>query len=281
LESKNNIATISVTDIPGNNADEVEVQVPQNSMTQLGDNNIGLNVDTEKASVELPRETVRELKDKDTKIQINEVRDFSKIAETNNLISRLASGSQTVGKMLNIEANFSGRSRITIPIKASQLPSKDNWDKFLSSLAVLVEHSDGENAVDKGTINYDEKGTPVSMSIWVSKYSTFTIIQLPDTYFNGRTTVIPYKVKADKEWNIKFTKEADKNTITNDNVYVLDSAGNKVDVKISYGSDNILRVAPVNNYKSGETYYLYVNNKVTSKNKTSLTQSLKYEFTIE
>ncbi|EFG89342.1 hypothetical protein CLCAR_0496 [Clostridium carboxidivorans P7] len=282
LETKTNTATINVTDIPGNNADKVEVQVPQRSMTELGSNNIGLDVKTEKAALELPKETVSGLKDKAAKIQISEVKDSSKVEETKGLILKLASGSEVIAAPLKIETNFTGRTKITLPIDASKLPaSKEALDKFISSLAVVVQHSDGENTVDKGTIVYDSKGNPIGLSIWVNKFSTFTLVELPDNYFDGRTAIMPDKVAPDKEWHITFTKEADKSTLTPENVYVLDSAGNKVEIKISYGSDNILRVDPVNNYKSGETYYLYISKKVTSKNKTPLPRALKFQFTVK
>lgn len=281
-ETKTDTATISVTDIPGNNADKVEVQVPQSSMTELGSNNIGLDVKTEKLALELPKETVSALKDKDAKIQISEVKDNSEVEETKGLILKLASGSELIAAPLKIETNFTGRTKITLPIDTSKLPSsKEELDKFLSSLAVMVQHSDGENAIDKGTIVYDEKGKPIGISIWVNKFSDFTLVSLPESYFQGRTTVIKDKVAADKEWNIKFTKIADSSTITKDNVYVTDLNGKRVEVEVSYDSDNILKVTPVNPYKSGETYYLYISKSVKSKDKTSLVNELRYQFTIE
>ncbi len=89
------------------------------------------------------------------------------------------------------------------------------------------------------------------------------------------------KVDAAKEWNIKFTKPADSSTITADNVFVTDLAGKKVDVKLSYGSDKILKVTPVNAYKSGETYYLYITKNVIAKDKTTLVNEMRYQFTIK
>ncbi|MBV7272479.1 Ig-like domain-containing protein [Clostridium sp. PL3] len=282
LETKTDTATISVTDIPGNNADKVEVQVPQSSMTQLGSNNIGLDVRTEKAALELPKETVSGLKDKDAKIQISEVKDSNKVEETKGLILKLASGSEVIAAPLKIETNFTGKTKITLPIDASKLPiSKEELDKFLSSLAVMVQHSDGENAIDKGTITYDEKGKAIGISIWVDKFSDFTLISLPESYFQGRTTVMKDKVVEDKEWQIKFTKTADSSTITKDNVYVTDLKGNRVEVEVSYGSDNILKVTPLNPYKSGETYYLYISKNVKSRDKTALVNELRYQFTIK
>jgi|GEM_PF-701952 len=268
---------INVSDIPGNNADKVDVNVPEVSMTQFINNGISLNIDTEKAKLELPIETVKGLNAQDTNVEIDDVKDSSEIEQINNTILQMVSGATVIGNSIDIKTNYLGRTKIVIPFKAGQVAPKDE----LSSLAVMVKHSDGEITVDKGNIVYDEKGNAVGISVWVNKFSTFTLIKLPDTYFNGTTTVIPYKVNANKEWQIRFTKEADKNTINNENIYVIDSKGNKVDINISYGSDNILKISPINNYTSGETYNLYISKKVSSKDGKVLTNELKYVFTVE
>jgi len=280
LKAKASAAAIDITDIPGNNADKVEVDIPQNSMKLFGDNNISLEVNTEKAKVELPKETVASIEGQDAQIQINEVEDSSQISQSNEMVLKLAAGSTIISTPIEIKANYSGLTKITIPFKDGQLPSKDKLDKFLSSLAVVIKHSDGENVVDKGTIVYDEKGNPVGISVWVNKFSDFTIVELPEDYFDGKTTYLPYKVPPDKVWSIKFSKEADRETITPENVYVLDSKGNKVDINISYDSSNVLKIYPVNKYTAGETYSLYISKKVASKDGKALTNALKYNFTI-
>lgn len=280
LETNTNSAAIDITDIPGNNADKIEIDIPKESTKLLGDNNISLEADTEKAKVELPKETLAALEGQDAQIQINEVEDSSQVSQNNQTVLNLAAGSTIISAPIEIKANYSGLTKITIPFKAGQLPSKDKLDKFLSSLAVVIEHSDGENVVDKGTIVYDEKGNPIGISIWVDKFSDFTIVELPENYFDGKTTYIPYKVAPDKVWSVEFSKEADKATITPENVYVLDSEGNKVDINISYDSNNVLKIAPVNKYTAGETYSLYISKKVTSKDGKALVNNLKYNFTV-
>lgn len=280
LKTNTRDAAIDITDIPGNNADKVEVDIPKNSMKLFGDNNISLEVNTEKAKVELPKETAAAIEGQDAQIQIKEVEDSSQISQSNQMVLKLAAGSTIISAPIEIKTNYSGLTKVTIPFKAGQLPSKDKLDKFLSSLAVVIKHSDGENVVDKGTIVYDEKGNPVGISVWVNKFSDFTIVELPEDYFDGKTTYIPYKVPPDKVWSIKFSKEADRKTITPENVYVLDSKGNKVDINISYDSSNVLKISPVNKYTAGETYSLYISKKVASKAGKALTSALKYNFTI-
>lgn len=282
LETKTTSAAILLKDIQGNKADKIEVGISKNSMFQFANSNISLNLQTEKASLELSSEIITKLRDQDIKIQISEENNNSKLAETKGLIVQLASGLQITTNPLNIEADFIERTKITLPIDASKLPSsKDELDKFLSSLAVVVQHSDRENVIDKGTIIYSESGNPTGISIKTDKFGRFALIELPENYFEGRTTVIPDKVSPDKEWQIKFTKAADPDTITNENVYVVDSNGNRVEVNISYDSANILTVTPVNSYESGETYYLYISKNVIAKDKTFLVNKLRYEFTIK
>lgn len=143
----------------------------------------------------------------------------------------------------------------------------NSYTEIVSSSGNIVRYVQPFNSISEGSL------TGVSLNIKVSNNA--------DTYFNGTTTVIPYKVAVNKEWNIKFTKEANKDTLTTENVYVLDSSGNKVDITISYNSDNILRVTPLSYYKNGEIYCLYIDKKVTSRDNVPLKKSLRYKFTIE
>lgn len=145
----------------------------------------------------------------------------------------------------------------------------NSYTETVSASGNITRYVQPFNSISEGSL------TSVSLSITISNNSN------SDADFEGKTTVIPYKVSANKEWNIKFTQEANKDTLTAENVYVLDSSGNKVDINISYGSDNVLRVTPADNYKNGETYYLYIDQKVTSKNNVPLKKSLRYEFTVD
>lgn len=280
LKTNASAAAIDITDIPGNNADKVEIDIPKDSMKPFWDNKISLEINTEKAKVELPKETAAAIEGQDYQIEINEVEDSSQISQSNQMVLKLAAGSTIISAPIEIKANYSGLTKITIPFKAGQFPSQDKLKKFLSSLAVVIEHSNGENVVDKGTIVYDEKGNPIGISIWVNNFSNFTIVELPENYFDGKTTYIPYEVPPDKVWSIKFSKEADKGTITPENVYVLDSKGNKVDINVSYDSSDLLKIVPVNKYTAGETYSLYISKKVASKDGSALINALKYNFTI-
>lgn len=147
--------------------------------------------------------------------------------------------------------------------------NSNSYTETVSASGKIVRYVQPFNSISEGSL------TSVSLNITVSNNTS------SNETFDGTTNIISYKVPANKEWNIKFTKEADKNTLTSENIYVLDSSGNKVDINISYGSDNILRISPVNYYKNGGTYRLYIDKKVTSQTNVPLKKSLRYEFTID
>ena len=63
----------------------------------------------------------------------------------------------------------------------------------------------------------------------------------------------------DKVWNIKFSKDIDKNTVTSQNVRVVDDTGNSIELDLS-SSRNIISVKSSTNYNPGKTYTMYVNN---------------------
>ncbi|MBV7274279.1 C1 family peptidase [Clostridiaceae bacterium UIB06] len=210
-------------------------------------------------------------------------------AYVNDIIEGIVYTDMTNGKIVddiqqvNSEILSGGKFKLTwdAAVNASGYKIYDENEKLLST---VESNSYTETASSSGNIvryvqpfNSISEGSliSVSLNITVSNNSD------PDIYFDGTTTVIPYKVAANKEWNIKFTKEANQDTLTSENIYVLDSSGNRIDVKISYGSDKILRVTPLSYYKSGETYCLYIDKKVASKENVSLKKSLRYEFTIE
>lgn len=281
VETKSNEAYVVLPTDSRYYNDKIDIQLPKEAMIDLSSSNISLNIGKGKADLKLPSQTFAALNGKDAEIKIKDLTDSSKLAETRSLILQLTSGGQIVSAPVSIEANFSGRAKITLPIDVSMFTNKDDLNKYLSSLAVLVQHSNGENVVDNGTIVYGSNGNPIGISIWVDKFSDFTLVQFPEGYFKGKTTVIKDKVNADKEWNFNFTKAADPATVTPENIYVTDSKGNKINVKVSCESEKVIKVSPVNSYKSGESYYIYVSKNVTSTAKEPLSEDLRYEFIVK
>jgi hypothetical protein len=71
------------------------------------------------------------------------------------------------------------------------------------------------------------------------------------------------KVSLNKEWIVYLNKNINKNKLTDSNIYVMDSQGNNIPVKISTTEDNkAIRIIPVEAYKPGQTYNLIVTNNI-------------------
>jgi Transglutaminase-like enzymes, putative cysteine proteases len=74
------------------------------------------------------------------------------------------------------------------------------------------------------------------------------------TVFTAKQNISP-----DKVWNIKFSKDIDKNTVTSENIRVVDENGNSLKLDLS-SSGNIISVKPLSTYNPGKTYTIYVDN---------------------
>lgn len=84
-------------------------------------------------------------------------------------------------------------------------------------------------------------------------------------------------VSIDKIWNIKFSKDINKNTVNKENVKVVDDTGNLIKLDLS-SSGNIISVKPSNNYNPGKTYTMYISN-IKALNGASLENPGTMKFT--
>lgn len=88
-------------------------------------------------------------------------------------------------------------------------------------------------------------------------------------------------VAQNKSWTVKFSKELDTNTVTEENIQVLDSSGQVVPITLSLSNDNMsVSVLPDSSYEKGETYTLCVKKAVLSKSSNELSKEVRMEFTI-
>lgn len=98
--------------------------------------------------------------------------------------------------------------------------------------------------------------------------------------FDKRTNIEP-----NKQWTIKLNMELDTNSIEN-NVYVIEKNGNKIDASINLGIDgkSIVVQAPKEGYKYDEIYTLQIkasSEGVKGKSGETLTQDVSMEFAIK
>jgi|GEM_PF-4373017 len=262
---------ISLGNLASGAANSVEFQADGNSMNLMQENGISLNISAPTGSLSLPSTTLAQLTGRTIQATFSATSD----SRTPSIISQYAAGATPIGAPLKLDTNFSGAAVITMPITLDELQSANGG----ANLAVMVQHSDGENEIVQGDIVRDSNNNIVGERIPVEKFSTFTLIKLPDSASDGNAKVVPYKVNSDKVWTVNFSNNIDGSTVNKDNVYVVDDEGNKVDVKLEVDGKALI-ISPIENYKSGHKYQLYIGEKVQSVNKKTLKKALEYEFNV-
>jgi hypothetical protein len=109
------------------------------------------------------------------------------------------------------------------------------------------------------------------------------VVMLVTVFANEGFKIFPQKenVSKNKVWTVKFNKKIDKSTVSDDSIKVQDSKGENVEVKTKIKGENEITVTPISNYKEGETYTLFVSDKVKATNGESLKQQIKMDFKIK
>lgn len=180
--NQQNFVELRVSELKGDKADKVEVELFHNVINTLSGQGVTLQVSTDKGSIDLPKETIEMLRDrkKTVRMKFNKVTEQKDLQHTKQAIFNINSNGIVLGSTC-IETNLSGKAKVILPLDDINIPpNKVSRERFLASLAVFVEHSDGENEMQKGEVQYDEQGNPVGISIWVEKFSTFTIVSNMD-----------------------------------------------------------------------------------------------------
>ncbi|GIO84928.1 hypothetical protein J25TS5_18600 [Paenibacillus faecis] len=187
-------ARIVVDDIPGQPADEVNVNISKEALLKFKEGKLGLAIEAGGAKISLPLDTLGQLNDdgKDLYFRVVPIR---KPSETETVQDRVESAQEfreyargrnarAVGQPMTIETNYTNRvTKVMFPLTGIDLP-EDAQDRknFLNGLAVFIEHSDGEKELEFGQPVYDETGHPIGIEIDVRKFSTFTIISTEEDY---------------------------------------------------------------------------------------------------
>ncbi|MBO9608319.1 MAG: S-layer homology domain-containing protein [Paenibacillaceae bacterium] len=186
-ENKSTVRIV-IDDLPDDSADEVSVKLPKDAYDSLTAGAMDLEVKTEGATLTLPRESLADwqsggddlyfrivpVRGQETRTQVEERTVTA--AEV-----RVVTGDNSiafVGTPMTIETNFQNRPvKVAFPFDPKSVPTDPAArERFIASLAVYVEHSDGDKELKRGTIRYDADGNPVAIEIGIDKFSTFVII---------------------------------------------------------------------------------------------------------
>lgn len=201
LRTKNGVSTVLVDEVTGDEPGEIAVEIPGQSIRLLNTNQNTLDIRTEYATISIAANVIDRMADRylDLFFRLIPVKDAGHQAElntsiVNETVVRAAAGSRNVaviGSSLEIETNYRdytttlflpfAKNGITVPAS--------NYDSFLDSLRIFVEHSDGEKVVMKPAVVYSGD-TPIGLEIEIDKFSIFSVIQLTERS-TGESTVIP------------------------------------------------------------------------------------------
>ncbi|MBC2581981.1 transglutaminase domain-containing protein [Clostridium sp. DJ247] len=86
-------------------------------------------------------------------------------------------------------------------------------------------------------------------------------------------------VSSNKIWTIKFSQNIDKNSVTGDNIKIIDENGNSLKLDLSC-SGNSIAIKPVSNYEPGKNYNIYVDN-IKSSSGHNLKSPATMKFTVK
>ncbi|MGO0062614.1 S-layer homology domain-containing protein [Brevibacillus fluminis] len=200
-ENNRDVVRIVIDDLPHDPADEVSVKIPKNALDLIKEQQVALEIKTGDVTITIPKDMIAALPGNELYFRVVPVK---KPGEQQTIVERIvqaeevkqAAGGQdvqVVSKPMVIETNYSNqRTKVLFPLQDVKIPTDPQAQKaFLDSLAVYVEHTDGEKELKTGKIQYDKNGKPEGIKIEITKFSTFTILSLKgkqvahDPYMTG------------------------------------------------------------------------------------------------
>ncbi|OAS13982.1 polysaccharide lyase family 8 super-sandwich domain-containing protein [Paenibacillus oryzisoli] len=160
---------------------ELNVKLPKASTEQLANANVGLEVVTGNARINIPGRSLQGLGN-DTYFRVvpikkkeehDAVEQRAKTEQAVLLIAKLGSA-EVIGRPMMIETNLQGRTvTLTLPLGDVALSDEQKND-----LGIYIEHSDGTKEFVRGDIvKFDQNGQ-LGIRFAVNKFSTFTIVQI-------------------------------------------------------------------------------------------------------
>jgi uncharacterized repeat protein (TIGR02543 family) len=292
---------------------ESKVNIPTTSLVIIGNGGINLEINTENARISIPNESIQGL-DKSSNEDLffrvvpikqeDQKKEVLERAKQESVVQQAIDNNTifVVGRPMTIETNM-GETEVDIvlPLNGVNIPTNiAERAKFMKTLAVFIEHHDGEKELITNGELVEYKNGVLGIKFTIRKFSTFTIIKIDEnipedntggtdniggnTNTEGNTNNPPETAKIfmqDKEFKITFNTDLNEDSITKDSIYVEDSRGNKVNTTLKYSQlTKSVTVIPVEYYNKGESYYLHITDKLLSTNEKFISNQIKYKFII-
>lgn len=217
---------------------------------------------------------------------------------SNGRINAVTAGSASItatldGKLVTIPVTVTANQTVqSLMISPTMITIQEVETKYLT---VSARYSDGsiKNVTSQATWKSNKtrivtanngliKGiTPGTATITVSfagKIQTVTVnVTMSFSDFTTERTITDQY----KEWTIRFNLDINQNTLTNDNIYIIDSSGKRISTTITDRQSRSVKVKPNEAYNENQTYTLHVTNNVYSLNNKQLTQEIKIPFVLQ
>ncbi len=181
---------VVVSDVPNDPASEVTIDVPATSYADLA-NKVDLNLDTDFAQVILSKNTLSQLQTAGQSlffrfVPIREAGQVSQVTDqalNDPMVKQTVSTGTVaqVGTPMTIETNYSSfNTTLLFPAAKLNLPAGTPAQQaaYAAGLYVYIQHSDGEIALQRGTVQMASNGQVEGVTVNVNKFSTFTILHV-------------------------------------------------------------------------------------------------------
>nr|WP_275942638.1 cadherin-like beta sandwich domain-containing protein [Paenibacillus alba] len=187
--SKGNLIKLNIPQIP-DGSDEFNVGFTPDALQALNKGGTAISIETGVVQMTIPLQTMAKAIESKEELLIRFIpissdavkQQIEKRVMTAVLVTEAAGSGQVavVGLPLTIESNITNNEvMLNFSFKGINIPTDPKKrNEFLASLGIYIEHSDGEKEWLKGKINYDAQGNPVSMEIIITKFSTFSMIEI-------------------------------------------------------------------------------------------------------
>jgi hypothetical protein len=182
----------------GARADELAVEAPIGAIETLPAG-MALQVATPEGGLKLPGATLAAIRDIGTDIyfRIVPIRNAAELADVESEAMQQGAVQAAVGNgeaefldiPREIETNYTGlATEVTLPLTSLAIPTDPvARQRYLDSLRVYIQHSDGTKSVVRGTSPGDipgtivyENGVPTGIAFTIMKFSTFTMFRVMD-----------------------------------------------------------------------------------------------------
>ncbi|WP_322907877.1 Ig-like domain-containing protein [Paenibacillus sp. SGZ-1009] len=190
MQTNTGKVSLHFNDTSSNSANELLVDIPRSAYKSLA-NKVDLNVGTSDAQVTLSKSTLSQLENAGQSLsfsfapvdQTNEASAVTKQAINDPLVQQTVGNSTVtpVGTPITVETNYhSYNTTLTFPASKLNLPpgSAAQQAAYAAGLYVYIQHSDGEIALQRGTVQLDANGQVTGIAIQINKFSTFTVLNV-------------------------------------------------------------------------------------------------------